>query len=107
MNARVLSTSLVACLALAAQMQAKIITVNTQDNTDFSAGKTNLITAISLLADGDTINFNIPGGGVHYIVTQPGGYPIITNNNVTIDGYSQQGASPNTNPAHSANYAQI
>ena len=44
----------------------KTIVVNTADNTDFSAGKTNLVTAINLLGDGDTINFNIPGAGPHY-----------------------------------------
>src|SRR5437879_303995 len=105
MNARVLSTSLVACLALAAQMQAKIITVNTQDNTDFSAGKTNLVTAINLLADGDTIRFNIPGAGAHYLVTPVGGYAVISNNNITIDGYSQSGSSPNSNTILAANNA--
>ena len=50
---------------MALSMQAKIITVNTADNTDFSAGKTNLVTAINALADGDTIQFNISGSGVH------------------------------------------
>src|SRR3989442_11167352 len=43
---------------LAFSAHAKIITVNTEDNTDFTAGKTNLVKALSLLADGDTINFN-------------------------------------------------
>ena len=93
--------------------QAATITVNTADNTDFGAGKTNLVRAIQLLADGDTINFNIPNTTTnkHYIVTPPrdpdNGYPPITNNNVTIDGYSQPGASPNTNPILAANNAQI
>ncbi len=86
---------------------AKTIIVNTADNTDFSAGKTNLVRALSVLADGDTINFNISGAGVHYIVTPGGGYHFITNNNITIDGYSQPGASPNTHGIHEANNAQI
>src|SRR5437870_11625762 len=89
-------------ILMALSMQAKIITVNTADNTDFSAGKTNLVRAINTLADGDTIQFNIPGSGAHRLVTPPivdaggGGYPIITNNNVTIGGFSQPGSSPNS-----------
>jgi len=93
--------------SLAVTAPAKIITVNIADNTDNSAGHTNLAKAISLLADGDTIQFSIPGAGVHYIQTPGGGYPLITANNVTIDGYSQPGAVPNSNPIHAANNAQI
>ncbi len=94
-------------LLLAAAAHAKTITVNTVDNTDFTAGKTNMVKAIGLLADGDTINFNIPGGGVKYIATPAGGYAFITNNSVTIDGYSQPGASANTHGIHEANNAQL
>lgn len=103
------------CIATVGATQAATITVNTADNTDFSAGKTNLVTAIQALQDGDTIQFNIPGAGPHFLITPPmvtgpgggGGYPEITKNNVTIDGYSQPGAVPNTNPAKSPNNAQI
>ncbi len=42
----------------------------------------------------DTISFNIPGAGVHTI-TPIGSLPSITDP-VTIDGYTQPGASPNT-----------
>jgi len=99
-------TAVIACVTTT---RAAIITVNTEDNTDFSAGKTNLVTAINSLRDGDTIAFNIPGaaGQVHYLQTPPNGYRIITNNNVTIDGYSQPGASPNSNPIHAPNNAKI
>jgi len=92
---------------LAGSVQAKTITVNTADNADFSAGKTNLVTAISQLADGDTIAFNIPGSGVKTLLTPSGGYPIITNSRVTIDGYTQPGSSVNTGSIHSANNAQL
>jgi hypothetical protein len=98
---------LVACLLVAASAQAKIITVNTENNADFSPGVTNLVTAINALADGDTINFDIPGSGVHYLLTPSGGYPLITNSSVTLDGYSQPGAVPNSNPIHAANNAQL
>lgn len=45
-------------------------------------------------AGADTIEFNIPGGGVHTI-TLAGQLPNL-NETTTIDGYSQSGASPNT-----------
>ena len=99
-----------AALTIAASVgvaQAKTITVNTANNADFSAGKTNLVTAIKALADGDTIAFNIPGAGPHYLLTPVDGYPLITNNSVTLDGYSQPGAVANSNPIHAANNAQI
>src|SRR5262249_57699966 len=45
---------------------------------------------------GGTIEFNIPGGGVHTIGPLTA-LPTITQS-VTIDGYTQPGASANTNP---------
>jgi hypothetical protein len=46
----------------------------------------------------DTIDFNIPGSGVHTIaVGDPAGLPLpAITDTVTIDGYSQPGASVNT-----------
>jgi IPT/TIG domain/S-layer homology domain len=44
----------------------------------------------------DTIAFNIPGAGVHTI-TPATALPLI-NEAVTIDGYTQPGSSPNTDP---------
>jgi len=97
--------------ALVSVAPAAVYTVNTVDNTDVSAGRTNLVTALKLLKDGDAIHFAIPGTGVHTINTPPDGYPLITANNVTIDGYSQQQpgsiATPNTAALHATNNAQI
>ena len=45
----------------------------------------------------DTINFNIPGSGVHTIAPNSE-LPVITEG-VIIDGYGQPGASPNTQTA--------
>ena len=91
--------------------QAKTIVVNTVDNTDFSPGQTNLVHALQILTDGDVINFAIPGAGVHTINTPADGYPLITKNNIVIDGYSQQQpgstASPNSASIHDTNNAQI
>ena len=49
----------------------------------------------------DTIVFDIPGGGVHTITPQSL-LPIV-NEAVTIDGYTQPGSSPNTNPTGGLN----
>src|ERR1051325_2684412 len=100
--------ALTALALSASSMHAAIITVTTTNNTAVT-GQTNLTQAIQLLQDGDTINFNIPGasGQVQYLPTPNGGYPIITNNKVTVDGYSQPGASPNTNSLHAPNNARI
>jgi hypothetical protein len=43
----------------------------------------------------DTIAFNIPGPGVHAITVTGDGLPSVYDD-VTIDGYTQPGASPNT-----------
>lgn len=103
-----LTTTLIASIGIAS---AKLIVVNTADNLDFSAGHTNLVYALRILADGDTINFAIPGAGVHFIDTPADGYPLITKNNITIDGYSQQQpgsiAAPNTASIHETNNAQL
>ncbi len=75
--------------------------------TTTGTGAGSLTSAIGALADGDTIKFNIAGAGVKYIATPAGGYPFITNNNITFDGYSQPGSSPNTQGIHQPNNAQI
>ncbi|MBM3835367.1 MAG: hypothetical protein FJ403_19245 [Verrucomicrobia bacterium] len=100
------SFALSSFLALIPLLHAKTITVTTTNHVA-AAGQVNLAGAISQLADGDVIKFNIPGAGPHYLTTPPGGYPRITKNNVTIDGYSQPGAVPNTNPILARNNAQI
>jgi len=101
------SAALFSLAALAISAHAKIITVTTENNVSPPANQTSLLQAINLLADGDTIQFSIPGSGVHYINTPPGGYPLITANRITIDGYSQPGAVPNSNPIHAPNNAQL
>ncbi len=101
------SLTLVGLLAVAPITRAATITVNTADNADFTAGKTNLVTALRIVNDGDTIAFNIPGAGPHYLQTPAGGLPVLIKDNVTIDGYSQPGSAANTNPNTAANNAVI
>src|SRR5438552_2313767 len=86
---------------------AAVITVTTTNNVSPLPGETSLKQAIASLHDGDTIRFSIPGSGPFYIQTPTDGYALITNNNVTIDGYSQPNAVPNTNPILARNHAQI
>lgn len=87
---------------------AAIITVTTTDNASGSGdGQTSLNEALRSVGSGDSIRFNIPGAGPHFIVTPIGGYPLITANNLTIDGYSQPGSAPNSNPILGGNNAQI
>lgn len=64
---------------------------------------------------GDVIQFNIAGAGPHTIPLPDfafgylgdAGFPGLTANDVTIDGYSQPGSSPNTNSILQANNANL
>ena len=85
---------------------SKTITVTTASDVPVAGQKT-LAQALAEAGNGDTINFNIPGAGPHYIKTPAGGYPLLKVSNLTIDGYSQPGSSPNTNPILAANNAKI
>jgi hypothetical protein len=87
----------------ALSLQAAELSVTTTNNP----GAGSLFQALTSAQDEDTITFNIPGAGPHYIATPTDGYPYIRANNLTINGYSQPGAVPNTNPILSSNNAQI
>lgn len=86
---------------------SRTLVVTTTDNLNPPMGSLSLLQALTGLRDGDTIQFNIPGDGPHIIVTPLGGYPLITAHNITIDGYSQPGSSPNTNPILGGNNAKL
>ena len=101
---RILGALLALGCALA---HARVVTVTTTENLNPPAGQKSLLQALSELQDGDEIKFNLPGAGPHFIATPPGGYPLITQANVSIDGYSQPGAAPNTNPILAPNNARI
>ena len=66
-------------------------------NTDISGpgSLAQAITDANNLAGADTIEFNIPGTGVHTITVIPDTLLGIIDD-VTIDGYTQPGATPNT-----------
>ena len=94
---------LVGVMALLPITRAATITVT----TTAASGAGSLDAAITALNNGDTIAFNIPGAGVKVIHPPVGGFQIIQKNNITIDGYTQPGSSPNTNPIMAANNANL
>ena len=86
----------------------RTVVVDTIDNGSTPGdGKTSLLEALLDLQDFDRITFNIPGDGPHVIATPLGGYPLITHSGVVIDGYSQPGALPNSNPILGGNNAKL
>ena len=86
----------------------RTVVVNTADNASPAGdGKTSLVEALKDIRANDRITFNIPGAGPHYLVTPAAGYPLIRADNVVIDGFTQPGASPNTNPIQGADNANL
>jgi hypothetical protein len=83
------------------------VTVNTVNNISPGATETSLFEALGTAQDGDYIRFNIPGAGPHVIETPVGGYLPITAHNLTIDGYTQDGASANTQAILAGNNAAL
>ena len=53
------------------------------------------------------IRFAIPGAGPHVLVAPPGGFPGLFAGGVLIDGFTQPGAKPNSNPITNANNATL
>lgn len=103
---RLICFSFIGFLAFTQRINAATITVTTAEN-DFPGAEKSLVQAILEAQDGDTIAFNIPGAGPHYIQSPTDGLPILIKDNVTINGYSQPGASPNTNQIGAPNNAVI
>ena len=84
------------------------VVVDTADNASTGGdGPTSLLEALQGQQENDIISFNIPGAGPHVITTPLGGYPLITKSGLTIDGYSQPGARPNSLGILEGNDAQL
>lgn len=88
---------------------AATVTVTVADDGVSNVGATGTFYwALTNCSAGDTIAFNIPGSQVHYLKEPPGGFPLVyKKSNLTIDGYTQPGSSPNTHPITQANNAAI
>jgi len=90
---------------------AATVTVTVEDNASNVGAVGTFYWAITNANPGDTIAFNLPGASsqVHYLKTPlANGFPLVyKKHNLTIDGYTQPGASANTNPLTSSNNAVI
>ena len=110
---RLQSLPLIAALAgglgMSQALAARVVTVNTADNAPHAPGNgtTSLLDALTGLQAGDVIQFNISSNGPILIKTPVGGYPLITVNDVVIDGYSQPGATANSNGILAGNNANL
>ena len=86
----------------------RTVVVDTADNASPAGdGKTSLAEALKDVRSNDRITFNIPGAGPHYLVTPAAGYPLIRADDVVIDGFTQAGASANTNTIVGADTARL
>jgi CSLREA domain-containing protein len=101
-----LAALLAGAMLAAGSAQAASMTYTVDSTADTNTGACNpatandctlrdAITAANANSGADTIDFNIPGTGVHTITSSASALPTI-NDPVTIDGYSQPGASANT-----------
>jgi hypothetical protein len=92
---RLFAISAVLSLALGVAASAATFTVTNTDDSGPGSLRQAILDA-NANPGLDTIAFNIPGAGVHTI-SPASGLPSITDA-VVLDGYSQPGASPNTDP---------
>ncbi len=72
-----------------------------------SVAESNLVTEEEAATHGGVIRFQIPGAGPHVISAPDGGFPVVFAGNTLLDGYSQSGAEPNSNPITAANNATL
>jgi hypothetical protein len=100
-------TALAAVMFGAANGATVTVTVNDDGVSNIGAPGT-FYWAITNCNAGDTIGFNIPGAGPHYLQEPPGGFPLVyQKHDLLIDGYTQPGSSPNTHSITQANNAVI
>jgi len=91
-----LRSALVGCTVLLSFATARANLFTVTNTNDVGAGSLHhAIIAANAFAGADQIHFNIPGPGVQKIDVRRIGLPEVTDP-VTIDGYTQPGASPNT-----------
>ena len=100
-------TAVLALFSASVALEAATITVTTTDSDTPPMGSKSLKQALEEAQSGDTIAFNIPGDGPHYLPTPTGGYPLLKLDSIKIDGYTQPGSSPNSNSVLQANNAKI
>jgi hypothetical protein len=84
----------ISLFVLGSNAWAAVFTV-TNTNATGPGSLAQAITDANNLAGADTIPFDVPGAGVHTITVTGDGLPVIIDD-VTIDGYTQPGATENT-----------
>lgn len=97
----------ITCLSLLCGATLTVPAATRTVTTAASTGAGSLQAALTGLQAGDSIAFNIPGDGPHVLQSPAGGFPLITVDNVTVDGYTQPGSQPNTRGILEPNNAQI
>ncbi|MBU6399971.1 MAG: hypothetical protein KGS61_06615 [Verrucomicrobia bacterium] len=107
LTCQTLAASVILSSLLAAQAATVTVTVPDDGVNNIGAPGT-FYWALTNCSPGDTIAFNIPGAGPHFLQVPPAGFPLIyQKHGITIDGYTQPGAVPNSNPITAPNNAQI
>ncbi len=109
MKKRIIQSSIaVALMAFIGAASAATVTVTVKDDGVNMGVPGTFYWALTNCNPGDTIAFNIAGAGPHFLQVPLGGFPLLyQKHRVTIDGYTQPGASANTNPNTAANNAQL
>jgi hypothetical protein len=107
MNKKLFLALTFSTITLAARAATVVVTTADDGVSNVGANGT-LYWALTNCNPGDTINFNIPGGGVHYLKPPAGGFPLLYHkHNVTMNGYSQPGSAVNTAAITATNNAVI
>jgi hypothetical protein len=106
-NKKLIISLTLGVLAVAAQAATVTVTVEDDGVSNIGANGT-FYWALTNCSPGDTINFNIPGSGVHYLKPPVNGFPLLYHKHgVTINGYSQAGSAANTAAITATNNAVI
>lgn len=104
---QILAASVILSFLVATNAATVTVTVKDDGVSNIGAPGT-FYWAITNCSPGDTIAFNIPGAGPHFLQPPSSGFPLIYNKHrITIDGYTQPGALANTNPITGSNSAQL
>lgn len=107
MKKRIIQLAAISLAGMMLNANAATVTVTVADDGVSNIGAPNTFYwAITNASPGDTIAFNIPGAGPHYLQIPSLGFPLIyRKSNLMIDGYTQPGSQVNTNPITASNTA--
>ncbi len=95
MGIRTLASLALVCFLQFQAAPAATFTVTNADDSGPGSLRQAILDA-NTASGADTISFNIPGAGVHTVSPLSSLPPLTDDSGVTIDGYAQPGASPNT-----------